>query len=126
MPAPYSQDLRDRILAAYRRGLTTQEIADTFEVSKAWARRVKQRYRETGETSARPMGGPGVTKVDRDQLLELVREYPDATLSELRERLGVNCALSTLCIALRKLGFTFKKRQSMPRNKIARTSPHAG
>ena len=122
MATPYSQDLRDRVLAAYDRGLPTQQIAETFQVSKAWARRIKQRRRETGETTARPMGGPGVIKVDRARLGELVREDPDATLTELRERLGVVCAISTICVALKKLGFSFKKRRSMRRSRIGRMS----
>jgi orotate phosphoribosyltransferase-like protein len=45
MATPYSQDLRDRVLSAYDRGLPTQQIAETFQVSKAWARRLKQRRR---------------------------------------------------------------------------------
>jgi transposase len=110
MPAPYSQDLRDRVLRAYDRGMRTKQIAETFGVSPAWARRVKQRRRETGETRAKPMGGPGVTVVDRGQLAALVREHPDATLAELREYLGVQCALSTLCMALKKMGLSFKKK----------------
>ena len=57
MGAAYGQDLRDRVLAAYDRGMQTKPIADLFQVSPAWARRVKQRRRETGETTARPMGG---------------------------------------------------------------------
>jgi len=122
MPAPYSQDLRDRVLRAYDRGMRTKQIAETFGVSPAWARRVKQRRRETGETRAKPMGGPGVTVVDRGQLAALVREHPDATLAELREYLGVQCALSTLCMALKKMGLSFKKKQSTRRNRTARTS----
>ena len=122
MPAPYSQDLRDRVLRAYDRGMKTKPIAETFGVSPAWARRVKQRWRETGETTARPMGGPGVTIVDRAQLAALVREHPDATLAELRKYLGVQCALSTLCMALKKMGFSFKKKRSMRRNRTDRTS----
>jgi transposase len=125
MATPYSQDLRDRVLAAYDRGLQTQQIAVTFQVSKAWARRIKQRRRETGETTARKMGGPGVIKVDRSRLTELVREDPDATLPELRSRLGVACAISTICVALKKLGFTFKKRRSTRRNRIGRMSSSA-
>ena len=120
MPAPYSQDLRDRVLRAYDRGMKTKQIADTFGVSPAWARRVKQRRRETGETRAKPMGGPGVTIVDRAQLAALVRAHPDATLAELREYLGVQCARSTLCMALKELGFSFKKKRSMLRNKTDR------
>jgi transposase len=121
MPAPYSQDLRDRVLRAYDRGMRTKQIAETFGVSPAWARRVKQRLRETGETTARPMGGPGVTIVDRAQLAALVREHPDATLAELREYLGVECALSTLCMALKKMGLSFKKKRSTRRNRTGRT-----
>lgn len=109
MATPYSQDLRDRVLRAYDRGMKTHQIALTFSVSPAWARRVKQRRRETGETSHRPMGSPGIIIVDRVQLALLVRDHPDATLAELRTMLGVQCALSTLCIALKKMGFTFKK-----------------
>jgi len=43
MAAPYSQDLRRRVLAAYDRGIKTKQIADMFQVSPAWERRVKQR-----------------------------------------------------------------------------------
>lgn len=125
MATPYSQDLRDRVLAAYDRGLPTQQIAQTFQVSKAWARRLKQRRRETGETSARRMGGPGVIKVDRRRLTELVREDPDATLPELRDRLGVACAISTICVALKKLGFSFKKRRFTRPSRIGRMSSNA-
>ncbi len=122
MATPYSQDLRDRVLRVYDRGMKTRQVAETFHVSRSWARRVKQRRRETGETTHRPMGSPGVTVVDREQLASLVRQQPDATLTELRTLLGVQCALSTLCQALKQMGFSFKKKRSMRRNRIARTS----
>ncbi len=121
MATPYSQDLRDRVLRAYDRGMKTKQIAETFHVSSSWARRLKQRRRETGETTHRPMGGPGVTIVDRKRLAWLVREHPDATLAELRTWLGVQCALSTLCQALKQMGFSFKKKRSMRPNRTART-----
>lgn len=126
MATPYSQDLRDRVLRAYDRGMKTKRISETFNVSPSWARRVKQRRRETGETSHRRMGSPGVTIVDRQQLAALVSKHPDATLAELRTELGVQCALSTLCQALRQLGLSFKKKRSMRRSRIARTSCKGG
>jgi transposase len=119
--AAYSQDLRDRILAAYERGMRTRQIAVMFHVSPAWARRVKQRLREHGERGPRKVGSPGVCKVDRTRLTELVREDPDATLKELRDRLGVPCAISTICVALRSLGWSFKKRSSTRRSRIGPT-----
>ena len=126
MAAPYSQDLRDRVLAAYDRGMKTEQIADVFQVSGSWARRVKQRRRETGETSARKMGSPGIIKVDRTRLADLVEAYPDATLNELRDRLGVACATSTIWGALKELGLSFKKRRSTPPSRTVRTSPNDG
>ncbi len=110
MGAPYAQDLRDRVLAAYDRGMRTKQIADLFQVSPSWARRVKQRRRETGETTARPMGGATVIKIDLTRLAELVRQRPDATIRELHALLGVDCVESAVCMALKRLGLTLKKR----------------
>jgi len=39
MGVAYGRDLRDRVLAAYDRGMKTKQIADLFEVSSSWARR---------------------------------------------------------------------------------------
>jgi transposase len=122
MASPYSQDLRDRVLAAYDRGMKTRQIAEVFGVSPAWARRIKQRRRETGETTPRPMGGATVIKIDRARLAALVRERPDATLKELRAMLAIDCAESAICMALKKLGLSFKKRRSTPPSRTARTS----
>jgi transposase len=120
MAAPYSMDLRARVLRAYERGMQTKEIAEHLGVCPAWARRVKQRRRETGELTHRPMGGKRFEKIDRGRLAELVRARPDATLQELRRDLGVSCALSALCTALKKLGLSFKKRRSTRPSRTAR------
>ena len=121
MPKPYSQDLRDRILAAYDRGMKTRPIARLFRVSPAWARRVKQRREQFGELMPRHGGGTPIIKVDRARLAQLVQEDPDATLDELRQRLGVSCAISTICMALKRMGFTLKKKSSAPRSRTGRT-----
>lgn len=126
MAITYSQDLRDRVLAAYDRGMQTRQIAETFAVSPAWARRVRQCRREHGRTTPLPRGGARVIKIDMDRLAELVRQQPDATLLELRDRLGVSCTESAICIALKRLGLSFKKRQSMQRNRIGPTLRNDG
>jgi len=120
MGSPYSQDLRDRVLAAYDRGMKTSRIAEVFGISPAWARRVKQRRRENGETSPRPMGGVRVVKIDLSRLAELVAQQPDATLKELREKLGIVCAESAICMALKRLDLSFKKRRSTRPSRIVR------
>jgi transposase len=126
MGAPYTQDLRDRILAAYDRGMSTQDIAKMFQVSKSWARRVKQRRRERGEISPRPMGGSRFVKIDLERLRQLVAEQPDATTRELHQRLGCNCCESAVGLALGRLGLTFKKRRLPPASRIGPMSRSAG
>jgi len=121
MAKTYSQDLRDRVLAAYDRGMTTSQIAQMFAVSRAWARRVRQRRRETGRTTALIRGGATIIKIDMQRLAELVHEQPDATMLELRDRLGVECTESAICLALKRLDLTFKKRRSMRPNRIGQT-----
>ena len=126
MAKTYSQDLRDRVLAAYDRGMKTAQIAGMFAVSRAWARRVKQCRRQTGRTTPLPRGGATVIKIDMRRLAELVQEQPDATMIELRDRLGVKCTESAICLALKRLNLTFKKRRSMRPSRIGPTLPNAG
>lgn len=118
MGAAYSQDLRDRVLGARDRGLPTRQVADLFNVSPAWVRRVMQRRREHGETTPRPRGGVTVVKIDLERLRQLVCEQPDATVKELHARLGAACSVSAVDMALRRLGLTFKKRRCMPQSRI--------
>lgn len=126
MGASYSQDLRDRVLRCYDRGMTTRQIADVLDVSPAWARRVRQRRREDGQTAPRPRGGARRVKIDPGRLAALVKEHPDATLKELRQLLGTVCTESAICMALRRLKLSFKKRRSTPPSRIVRTWRRGG
>jgi transposase len=122
MAAAYSDDLRDRVLLAYDRGMKTRQVAEVFQVSPAWARRLKQTRRETGRTRPLPVGGRRPSKIDPARLAGLVEARPDATLKELREGLGVTCSLSAVWNALDRLKLSFKKSRSTPRSRTARMS----
>jgi transposase len=118
MGAAYSQDLRDRVIAARDGGMKTKRVAELFRVSASWIRRVMQRRREGGETSPRPRGGATIVKIDLDRLRELVQKQPDATARELHERLGIACSVSAVDMALRRAGLSFKKRRFMRPSRI--------
>lgn len=122
MAAPYPSELRLRVLAAYDRGMRTKEISEIFKVSPAYARRVKQVRREEGRTAPKPMGGATLVKIDSARLAELVAQHQDATLKELRDLLGAACGESAVCMALRRLKITFKKRRSTRASGTARIS----
>ena len=51
--APYSMDLRTRVLREADAGIPSKEVAAKYAVSRAWVDRVKQRRRETGELTPR-------------------------------------------------------------------------
>ena len=122
MGAAYSQDLRDRVISARRRGIKTRRVAELLDVSESWVRRVMQRFREHGETGPRPCGGVTVIKIDMERLRELVEQQPDATIPELHRQLGIDCCESAVGKALQRLDLTFKKRRSTPASKTAPTS----
>jgi transposase len=120
----YSIDLRKRVLEDCDAGGRTRKVALKYRVSESWVRRLKQRRRESGEIAPRPSRNKRQPQwlSDADRLQELVAQQPDATLRELRERLGVSMSVMTLCRALRSLHLTFKKKLSRRPNKTGPTS----
>src|SRR5437588_178049 len=111
---PYSQDLRERILETVRRGDgSLRQIARRFLVSVSFVTRLLRLHRSTGALVPRPHGGGNPAALgpeDLERLRELVRQQPDATLEELRQRLGVACSTMAISRALRKLGLPRKKK----------------
>ena len=120
----YGLDLRRRVLADSDAGQSTARVAKKYRVSPAWVRRLKQRRRETGEITPRRSGGRRPRIIDRPRLAALVEQQPDATLAELRLRLGVKCSLSGLWKVLDRLRLTFKKKRCGPPNKSVPTWPN--
>ena len=116
-------DLRERVLADCEAGLGTKATAKKYKVSPAWVRRLKQHKRERGDIVPRNGGGSRGQKIDRDRLAELAKAQPDATLVELRDRLGVPVTPWAICKALRELKLTYKKSRSAPPSRTARTPP---
>ena len=105
---PYSMDLRKRVLANSDAGQPTKQVSKKYGVSRTWVRTLKRRRCETGEIAPR-VGGGRKQKIDRARLADFVREKPDATLIELRERMGVKCSLSAIWMALDAMRISFKK-----------------
>jgi transposase len=111
---PYSQDLRKRVLDTVQRGEESlRQIACRFLVSLSFVTRLVQRHRSTGSLQPKPHGGgnpPVLSPEDLERLRELVRQQPDATLEELRQRLGISCCLMTIARALDQLELPRKKK----------------
>jgi transposase len=111
---PYSQDLRQRVLDTVQRGEgSSRQIARRFLVSISFVTRLLRTHRSTGSLEPKPHGGghpAALGPEDLERLRELIRQQPDATLEECRQRLGSDCSLMTISRALRKLGLPRKKK----------------
>lgn len=109
--APYSMDLRTRVLRDSDAGMPSKEVAAKYSVSRAWVNRLKQRRRATGETTPRQQTKfrHRVLEGQEDRLAALITAHPDATLVELRDALRTSAALSTLWREIDRLGITVKK-----------------
>jgi transposase len=105
----YSMDLRERVWADCQAGLGTPAVAEKDSVSESWVRRLKQRQKATGSLAPRPPSpGRPVTLAPHDaRVRELVRADPDATLAELRRRLGLRGSISALSEYLRRINLSF-------------------
>ena len=111
---PYSIDVRQRVLAAVEAGEhSLRELAELFSLHLSTIVRLLQRFRSTGLVQPKPHGGGARPKLDAEataRLLALVRQQPDATLAELRDRLGVDCNIVTIFRTLKRKGITRKKK----------------
>jgi transposase len=129
MGRAYSQDLRERVMAAVDCGTGGYAAASIFRVSVSYIYKVLGRREKTGETRARPWaGGPQPKLAAHDEALRArVMSEPDATLAELQAWLVAEYALkvSIGCLwkRLRRLGLTLKKSHCAPPSKTARISP---
>jgi transposase len=115
MGAPYSQDLRERVMSVVDGGMGAYEAAPLLQVSVSYIYKALGRRRETGETTARPSGrGPTPKLAAHDEALrQRISDEPDTTLEEIRAWLlaehGVKVSVGCLWKRLRHLSLPLKK-----------------
>lgn len=120
MPNPLSADVRSRFRRLYDEGLTGREIGRRLLICSASASRLGQKIRRGESLDPAPnrrKTGRGKLAPYSDFLIELVHQDPDITLAELQGALEhaheVRVSVSGVDQALKRLGYTFKKRASL-------------
>jgi transposase len=127
MGVAYSQDLRDRVLAAVDGGLRVYSAAPLFRVSVSYIYKALGRHRASGDVTAHKSGGgPKPKLAAHDEALRVkVAQKADVTLAELQVWLAdghaVKVSLGALWARLRHLGLTLKKSRSAPPSRTAPT-----
>ena len=113
----YSLDLRERVVRAYEMGESTiPAIVEQFTVGPTFLKKMLRQKRESGSLGRLPQRA-GAKKVltvpHRTWLARPIKEQPDATLTELQERLvqeqQVLVSPATICRALQAVRLPRKK-----------------
>ncbi len=113
----YSLYLRDKIVAAVRRGMPKAQAARTFGVGAASVKRYVK-MAEEGK-SLRPGKAPGKKGKLDENAMRLLKEDLRTRLAVTYEKraellcelLGVRVSKATICRTVRRLGYTRKKDQ---------------
>ena len=127
----YSQDLREKMLAAVDRGVPRKEAVYAFGVSPATLKRWLGRRRETGSVAPKKRPGMrpriGAAGEERRALWHQLETHPEATLEEHRElwerERGVRASAATMSRAIRRLGRTYKQRRREPPSATRKPEP---
>ena len=114
MARPYSNDLRERVVAAVEAGDSCRMVAARFGVSVASVVKWAQRFRVTGSVAPGKMGGHVRPKLapHRTFLAERIAQTPHVTLHGLKAELaarGVEVSHNTIWTFLHREGLRFKK-----------------
>ena len=120
----FPMEFRVLVAAAYDECGSSVEVAEEYNCSESWVRRLVQRRRETGSLEPLTPKRPDGRKLDDDDLEHLrtlIAGRPDMTLGELAEALGNKASVPTVWRATQALGLPLKKRPSTPPSRTGRT-----
>ncbi len=112
MPAPYSDDLRTKAIAAVERGERKTDVSRMLNISRntldLWLKRVEQ----TGNCRAIRHYHQGCRHkiTDWQRFHEFVQQHGDKTQGEMAALWGDNVTQQNISDALRKIGVSRKKR----------------
>lgn len=113
MPKPYSYDLRQKVIQAIQLdGLMIMEVSQLFNISRSTISLWLKRQAQTGDCGARPNRPPGNGHkiTDWEKFREFAKTHGDKTQVEMAVLWEGEISDRTISRALKKIGFTRKKR----------------
>jgi transposase len=118
MPAPYSVDLRNKAVEAYKNGLgTIAQVAAVFSIGSATLQNYISQKKKTGSLEPKPATGgskPIISGKKLDFVSNEVSKKPDLTLQELCDKFYKKFKIkvndSMMCRALQSINYNRKKK----------------
>lgn len=125
MPAPYSLDLRQKVLQAIESGMSKSEASRVFHLSRntidLW---FKQRDR-TGSLAPKTgyHAGHRAKITDLERFAAFVKAHPDYTQAELAQAWGDGVSPGVIARTIAKLKLTRKKRSASTAKRSSTQAP---
>lgn len=115
----YSQDLRDRVISAYKAKMNLDNIIATFKICMDTAKDWIKRFETTGDYSSKQAGnGRRHRFTDKEAILKFIESNPDADGIAIRDAVAPELPMTTFYDTLRRMNITYKKKsQSIKREK---------
>ena len=112
MPAPYSEDLRQKAIAAVERGERKTDVSQMFAISRNTLDLWLKRKAQTGncQASSGYQRGNRHKITDWERFAEFVQQHGGKTQGAMAKLWGDNVTQQNISDALRKLGVSRKKR----------------
>ena len=118
MPAPYSQDLREKAIQAIESGRSVNEVSQAFGISRSTLSAWRKRQRETGSYQARTNYQQGHSHkiTDWEAFKAFVAEHGNKTQAQMAQLWPEEIDGDTIGKGLKRIGFTRKKRHTLTEN----------
>lgn len=112
MSSPYSDDLRQKAIAAVQRGERKKTVSQWFNISRNTLDQWLKRQEQTGNCQAITgyQQGSRHKITDWDRFREFVQQHGGKTQAQMAKLWGDNVTQQDISRALKKLGLSRKKR----------------
>lgn len=120
MAAPYSNDLREKVMAALERGEKKSHISQMFNISRDTIERWLKRRLATGSVQACQgyQRGHSHRIKDWDEFRAFAQQYGDKTQGEMAQLWQGDMSERTMSRALARIGFSRKKKLMANENAV--------
>jgi len=124
MPAPYSDDLRRKALAAVKRGERKTDVSKMFHISRNTLELWLKREQQTGDCRAITNFQQGCRHKlsDWERFESFVEQHGGKTQAQLAKLWGDGVTQQNISAAIKKLGMSRKKRPTAIESAISKSA----
>ena len=112
MPSPYSEDLRQKAIAAVKRGERKKDVSEMFNISRNTLDLWLKREQQTGDYRAITKYQQGCRHkiTDWQRFREFIKQHGGKTQAQIAKLWGDNVTQQNISDAMQKVGVSRKKR----------------